>query len=101
MSSEVATTDHDHSLEVFEESLSAERAVEDRLMHAIFKGVAICVPVFIVIFVGMLAIAVNDHTEWYVWVLVGTLMGLIGAVLFGMLGAVTIIAPALDEVDKH
>ena len=101
MSTELATTDHDQSLEVFERSLAAEQAVEQRLMRSIVKGVLICIPVFVVIFVGMLAVAVNDHTEWYVWVLVGCLMGLIGAVLFGMLGAVTIAAPALDEIDKQ
>lgn len=101
MSTELATTDHDQSLEVFERSLAAEQAVEQRLMRSIVKGVLICIPVFVAIFVGMLAVAVNDHTEWYVWVLVGCLMGLIGAVLFGMLGAVTIAAPTLDEIDKQ
>jgi hypothetical protein len=101
MSNELATTDHDESLELFERSLAAEHDVDQRLMRSIIKGVAICAPVFIAIFIGMLAIAMHDHTEWYVWVLVGTLMGVIGAVLFGMLGAVTIIAPALDALDKE
>ena len=40
----------------------------------------------------MLAIAIGDDTEWYVWVLLGALMGTIAAVLFGMLGAVTLAA---------
>src|SRR3954447_3965957 len=101
MSTELAVTDHDQSLEVFERSLAAEEEVERRLLRSIVKGVLICIPVFVAIFVGMLAVAVNDHTEWYVWVLVGSLMGLIGAVLFGMLGAVTIAAPTLDEIDKQ
>jgi hypothetical protein len=100
MSTELATTDHDRSLEVFERSLAAEQEAEQRLMRSIVKSVLICIPVFIAIFIGMLAVAVNDHTEWYVWVLLGTLMGVIGAALFGMLSAVTIAAPALDEVDK-
>jgi hypothetical protein len=101
MSTELATTGPDRSLEVFERSLAAEQEVERRLMRSIVKGVVICIPVFVAIFIGMLAVAVNDHTEWYVWVLVGTTMGLIGSVLFGMLGAVTIAAPTLDEVDKQ
>lgn len=101
MSAELATTHPDQSLEVFERALAAEQELDQRLMRSIVKSVAICIPVFIAIFVGMLAVAMSDYTEWYVWVLLGSLMGLLGAVLFGMLSAVTVAAPALDEVDKH
>ena len=101
MSTELATIGSDQSLELFERSLAAEEEAERTLMRSIVKGIAISVPVFVAIFIGMLAVAVNDHTEWYVWVLLGSLIGLIGAVLFGMLIAATIGAPMLDEIDKQ
>jgi hypothetical protein len=86
--------------EVYEASLHAEEDAERQLMRSIIKSIAIGIPIGVVVFVGMLAIAIGDSTEWYVWVLLGTLMGVIGAVLFGMLGAVTLAAHKLDEIDR-
>ncbi len=99
MSNEVATRT-EASADVYEASLHAEEDAEQKLMHSIIKSTLIALPIGIVVFVGMLAIAIGDHTEWYVWVLLGALMGTIGAVLFGMLGAVTLAAHKLDEIDR-
>ena len=85
----------------FEESLHAEEDAERTLLHSIIKSVIIALPIAILVFVGMLGIAIGDHTEWYVWVLLGSLMGLLGALLFGVLGAVTVAAPKLDEIDRQ
>ena len=98
MSNEVATRT-DASTDVYEVSLHAEEDAERKLMHSIIKSIVIGIPIGIVVFVGMLAIAIGDDTEWYVWVLLGALMGTIAAVLFGMLGAVTLAAHKLDEID--
>ena len=86
--------------EVYEASLHAQDYAERHLMRSIIKSTLIGIPIGVVVFVGMLAIAIGDSTEWYVWVLLGTLMGVIGAVLFGMLGAVTLAAHKLDEIDR-
>ena len=99
MSNEVDTRT-DASTDVYETSLHAEEDAERKLMHSIIRSIAIALPIGIVVGIGMLAIAIGDHTEWYVWVLLGALMGTIGAVLFGMLGAVTLAAHELDEIDR-
>jgi NO-binding membrane sensor protein with MHYT domain len=99
MSNEVATRT-EASTDVYERSLHAEEDAERKLMHSIIKSIVIGIPIGIVVFVGMLAIAIGDDTEWYVWVLLGALMGTIAAVLFGMLGAVTLAAHSLDEIDR-
>lgn len=89
------------STEVFEASLHAEEDAERKLMRSIIKSVVIGIPVGIVVFIGMLALAIGDDTEWYVWVLLGCLMGTLAAVLFGVLGAVTLSAHKLDEIDRQ
>jgi NO-binding membrane sensor protein with MHYT domain len=101
MSNELVATRAEASPEVFEASLHAEEDAERKLMRSIIKAVAIGIPVGIVVFIGMLALAIGNDTKWYVWVLLGALMGTIAAVLFGVLGAVTLSAHKLDEIDRQ
>jgi hypothetical protein len=58
------------------------------------------VPVGIAFFIVLLTIAVAGETEWYVIVGLGAIMGVLAAVLFGMLGGVTLVAHALEDVDR-
>jgi hypothetical protein len=100
MSSELAVPEAAHGLDSFETSLAAERVAEETLMRSITKSIVIGVPVGIAFFVVLLVIAIGDKSEWYVVVGIGAIMGLIGAVLFGMLGGVTLVAHVLEDVDK-
>jgi Mg/Co/Ni transporter MgtE len=100
MSSEVAVPESGQELDSFERSLAAERVAEQTLMRSITKSIAIGIPIGILFFIALLTIAISDKTEWYVVVGVGVIMGLIAAVLFGMLGGVTLVAHTLEEVDK-
>jgi Mg/Co/Ni transporter MgtE len=100
MSSEVAVPESGQELDSFERSLAAERVAEQTLMRSITKSIVIGVPVGIVFFIALLTIAISDKTQWYVVVGVGVIMGVIAAVLFGMLGGVTLVAHTLEEVDK-
>jgi len=95
--SEVATADADTS---FETSLAAERVAERTVMRSIVRCIAIAIPIGVAFFVGLIALAVGQDLEWYVIVGIGTLLGLVAAVLFGMLGGVTLAAHAFEEVDK-
>ena len=101
MSNELVATHAEASTDVYEASLHAEEDAERKLMRSIIKSVAIGIPIGIAVFIGMLAIAIGNDTEWYVWVLLGCLMGTIAAVLFGVLGAVTLSAHTLDEIDRQ
>ena len=46
--------------DVYEASLHAEEDAERELMHSIIKSIVIGIPIGIVVFVGMLAIAIGD-----------------------------------------
>jgi Mg/Co/Ni transporter MgtE len=100
MTSEVAIPEGGQELDSFERSLAAERVAEQTLMRSITKSIAIGLPVGVVFFIVLLTIAISDKTQWYVVVGVGTIMGVIAAVMFGMLGGVTLVAHTLEEVDK-
>jgi hypothetical protein len=94
---ELATTPDDDS---FEESLAAERVAERAVMKSIVRCVALGVPIGIAFFVGLIALAVGEDLEWYTVLGIGTVLGIVAAVLFGMLGGVTLSAHAFEEVDK-
>jgi presenilin-like A22 family membrane protease len=100
MSSEVAVSSSAGPLDSFESSLAAERAAELSLMRSITKSVVIGVPLGILFFIGLLAIALAGEAEWYVIVGLGAIMGVLAAALFGMLGGVTLVAHVLEDVDK-
>ena len=100
MSSELVPTGGEQSLERFERQLVAERKLERHLMVSIAKSIAIGIPIGVLFFIGLLAIAIGDQTEWYVVVGIGCGIGVIAAVLFGMLAGVTLNAHALEEIDK-
>ena len=99
MSSEVAVPDSTHSTR-FEESLAAEQAAERGLFVTIVKTILISLPVMIGIFLLMMAIAISDKSEWYVWIGIGVGLGVIGAILLGSLAGATIAAHRLDAVDR-
>jgi Mg/Co/Ni transporter MgtE len=100
MSTELVAQPAVQTLDSFDRSLAAERVAEQTLMRSITKSIVIGIPVGIVFFIALLAIAVADKTEWYVVVGIGAIMGVIAAVLFGMLGGVTLVAHVLEDVDK-
>jgi hypothetical protein len=99
MSSQVAVPETTHSTR-FEESLAAEQAAERSLFVTIVKTILISLPVMIGIFLLMMAIAISDKTEWYVWIGIGVGLGAIGAVLLGSLAGATMAAHRLDAVDR-
>jgi hypothetical protein len=101
MSSEIAITDGSGvALSSFDTSLVAERTAERTVTRAIVRSVVILVPIMIAFFIGLIALAAGDDLGIWVILGIGTLLGLIGAVLFGMLGGVTMSAHAFDDVDR-
>jgi len=94
---ELATTAHDSS---FDSSLAAERVAERTVMRSIVRCIAIALPIGIAFFIGLIALSVGDDLEWWVILGIGTLIGVVAAILFGVLGGATIAAHAFEEVDK-
>ena len=99
MSSELVPTGGEPQLDSFETSLVAEQAAEHHLLVSIAKSIAIGIPIGIIFFMVLLLLAIGDQTEWYVVVGIGSVLGVLAAVLFGMLAAVTLNAHALDVVN--
>jgi|SRR5262245_2001511 len=95
---EVAT--RDRTDETFEASLVAEKTAERAVMRSIVKCTAIGIPIGILFFTGLLFIAAGGDLSGWVVVGIGVTLGILAAVLFGMLGGVTIAAHAFEEVDK-
>jgi uncharacterized membrane protein (DUF485 family) len=101
MSSEiVATTGSDAGLSSFDASLAAERSAERTVTRSIVRSVAVLLPIMIAFFIGLIALAVGDDLDIGVIIGVGAMLGVIGAILFGMLAGVTLAAHAFDDVDR-
>ena len=96
MSSELVPTGNEQPLDSFTTSLVTEQAAERHLMVSIAKSIAIGIPIGIIFFVVLLLLAIGGQTEWYVIVGLGSGLGVLAAVLFGMLAGVTLNAHALD-----
>jgi len=90
----------ERSEESFESSLAAERVAERAVMRSIVKCVAIGIPLGIVFFTGLLFIAAGGDLSGWVVLGIGVTLGLLAAVLFGMLGGVTLAAHAFEDVDR-
>jgi hypothetical protein len=79
-----------------------EHSAEVQLIRAVFVGVAVSIPVFVVIWVGLVALAVGDKDpDWAVWLGMAALIGILNGVFFGALGAFVTHAHVLDDVDRH
>jgi hypothetical protein len=100
MSSELVPSEGERSLDSFEASLAAEQRAERSLMRLIAKMIVVGTPIGIIFFIGLLGLAIGGKTEWYVVVGLGAGLGVLAAVLFGMMGGVTLSAHALEEIDR-
>lgn len=100
MGSELATPDERRALSSFDAALAAERGAEQTMMRSITRAVIIGIPIGIAFFVALLALALAGDTEWYVIVGLGAVLGVLGAVLFGILGGVVLAAHVFEDVDR-
>lgn len=99
----VDAVDDDASLDVAHALADAEEhSAEVRLVRAVFIGVAVAIPVFVVIWVGLVALAVGGKDpDWASWLGMAGLIGILNGVFFGALGAFVTQAHLLDDVDRH
>lgn len=100
MSSELIPSSTAGTLTSFDTALAAERQAESIMMRSITKSIVIGLPVGIGFFIVLLTLALAGEAEWYVIIGLGSLLGVLAAVMFGMLGGVTLVAHVLEDVDK-
>jgi hypothetical protein len=95
--------DDEGSLEAIQAlALEEERAAEVSLIRTVFAGVAIAIPVCIVIWVGLVALAVgHEGPEWGAWLGMAVVIGILNGVFFGALAGFITKAHVLDDVDDH
>jgi hypothetical protein len=103
MTSEIATTapgSLEPTTSSFEASLAAERAAELTMMRSVAKSIVIGLPIGIAFFIALLGLAVGDQLGWWTILGLGAGLGILAAVLFGMLGGVTLVAHVFEDVDR-
>jgi hypothetical protein len=83
-------------------ALEEERSAEASLIGTVFAGVAIAIPLSIVIWVGLVALAVGDKDpQWGPWLGMAAAIGVLNGVFFGALAGFITKAHVLDDVDRH
>jgi hypothetical protein len=99
----IHAVDDEVSLDVAHALAEAEeRSAEAQLLRAVFVGVGVSIPVFVVIWVGLVALAVGSKDpDWAAWLGMAALIGVLNGVFFGALGAFVTHARILDDVDRH
>jgi hypothetical protein len=83
-------------------ALEEERSAEMSLIRAVFVGSAIAIPVSILIWVGLVALAVGGNDpEWGPWLGIAIGIGILNGVFFGAWAGFVTKAHLLDDVDRH
>jgi hypothetical protein len=82
--------------------LDEEHSAEIALIRSVFAWMAMATPLSIVIWVGLIALAVADEDpEWWPWLGMAAAIGLLNGVFFGALAGFISKAHVLDDVDQH
>ena len=99
----VNTVDDEVSLEAVQAlALEEERSAEVSLIRSVLAGVAIAIPLSIVIWVGFVVLAVGDQDpEWGPWLGMAAVIGILNGAFFGALAGFITKAHVLDDVDHH
>jgi hypothetical protein len=80
-----------------QEAMQAERA----LWRAVLWGTIIAIPICIVIWIAIVALAVGGkNPDWGAWIGIGILVGLLAGAFFGGWAGFTAKAHLLDVVDE-
>jgi hypothetical protein len=83
-------------------ALDEERAAEESLIRTVFAGVAVAVPISILMWAGLIALAVGDKDpEWGAWLGMACAIGILNGVFFGALAGFIIKAHVLSDVDRR
>jgi len=83
-------------------SLEEEKAAEQSLLRAVIRGAVVAVPVCIIIWCGIVALAVGgDDPDWGIWIGMGVAVGTVAGVFFGGWAGFIAKAHLLDEVDRR
>jgi hypothetical protein len=82
--------------------LDEEMAAEQSLFRAVIWGIVIAIPVCMVIWIGMVALAVGGKDpDWWAWIGMGALVGVLAGAFFGGWAGFTMKAHLLDELDER
>jgi hypothetical protein len=86
----------------FDEALQETLEAEKSLWRSVILWTLIAIPICIVIFIGLIAVAVGgDDPEWGAWIGIGIIVGTFAGAFFGGWAAFTAKSHLLDEVDER
>jgi hypothetical protein len=80
------------------------QAAEHKLMRSVGKAVVIAIPICVVIWIGivLLALELADWSgSWVSTICIGAVVGVFAAMFFGMWAGALIAAHDLDAADSH
>jgi hypothetical protein len=78
------------------------REAEKALWNAVIKWTLIAIPICMVIWIGIIALAVgDDDPEWGAWIGIGIAVGAFAGAFFGGWAAFTAKSHMLDVVDER
>ena len=78
-----------------------QQSVEKEMFRHVFKSMALAIPICMVIFVGLVWLAISNTTQAVLPALgIGALVGVPGGVFFGGAVGFLLSAESLDELDE-
>jgi hypothetical protein len=80
-----------------ERQVDAERTI----VRTIIRGILFALPLTVTFTIGLVAIAISDQADWYVWVGLGAAIGAYAAVFFGSVAGVMLTSHLLDDLDEE
>jgi hypothetical protein len=80
-----------------ERQLDAERT----MLRTIIRGILFALPLTVTFTIGLVAIAISDQADWYVWIGLGVGIGTYAAVFFGSVAGVMLTSHLLDDLDEE
>jgi len=85
-----------------DQGLRDELAAEKSVWRAVGWGMLVAVPICIVVFMIIVAIAVGpkDPEDWAAWLGIAAIVGVLGGAFFGGWAGFTMKAHLLDEIDR-
>jgi hypothetical protein len=101
MTTDVVVAEAPGELTPFQASWDAQLVAEKTLTHAVIKFAIVATPLFMALFIGLLALAIGDQQDWYVFIALGMGMGTVAACLFGLLAGVVLNAEVLEDVEHE
>jgi membrane associated rhomboid family serine protease len=81
-------------------SLERQVAAERSMVRSVIVGIFAALPITVAVTIGLIGIAISDKEPWYIWIGLGTGIGIYAAAFFGTCAGVVLSSHLFDELDQ-